>query len=101
MVATLLVALVVLGVVAAIAVPLVLERMQGTSEAAPVTAADQDLADEIDRELRAIREIDFDHRAGNLSDTDFAELDRAARSAAADLIRRRDVREGRNPPDPG
>ena len=41
----------------------------------------------------AIREIEMDHRAGNLSDEDFAALDRAERARAVELMRRRD-REG-------
>ena len=52
------------------------------------------LQDEIDRSLHAIREIEFDHRAGNLSDQDFAELDSAERAQLATLLRRRDESSG-------
>lgn len=87
--AVLLVALVALAVVAAIAWPLVGAR--GDSAADPELDADrQELQDEIDRSLRAIREIDMDHRAGDLSDDDFAALDAEERARAAELLHRRD-----------
>ena len=84
----LLVAVVALAVVAAVAWPLLHERHQ--SEPPPEDQAAQALQDEIDKALRAIREIEFDHRAGNLSDEDFAELDGAERAQLANFLRRRD-----------
>jgi hypothetical protein len=48
------------------------------------------VAEELERSLAAIREIEFDHRAGNLSDEDFAALDAAERARAVELLRRRD-----------
>lgn len=54
--------------------------------------ADTDLQEAIERSLAAIREIEQDHRAGNLSDEDFGTLDRAERARAAELMRRRDER---------
>ncbi len=83
-----LVAAVALAVVVAVAWPLLQERHQ--AEPPPDDQAAQALQDEIDRSLRAIREIEFDHRAGNLSDEDFAELDGAERAQLATLLRRRD-----------
>lgn len=83
-----LVAAVALAVVAAVAWPLLHERHQ--AEPAGEDEAERALQDEIDRSLRAIREIEFDHRAGNLSDEDFAELDGAERAQLAILLRRRD-----------
>lgn len=50
-----------------------------------------EIAAALERSLAAIREIELDHRAGNLSDEDFAALDRAERAVAADLVRRRDA----------
>lgn len=47
--------------------------------------------EELARSLEAIREIELDHRAGNLSDEDFAELDRDERARAVELMRRRDA----------
>lgn len=87
-----LVAAVALAVVAAVAWPLLRARHQ--SEPALDDHAEQALQDEIDRSLRAIREIEFDHRAGNLSDEDFAELDGAERAQLALLLRQRDEPSG-------
>jgi uncharacterized membrane protein len=44
----------------------------------------------LDRSLAAIREIDMDHRAGHLSDEDFAALDAAERARAVELLKRLD-----------
>ena len=90
---TILVAVVALVVVAAVAWPLVRDRGDGVE----TTQADERrraLRDDIDRSLRAIREIEFDHRAGNLSDADYVELDRGERARAAELLRQRDSHEG-------
>ncbi|MFP5450969.1 MAG: hypothetical protein ACLGG9_04365 [Thermoleophilia bacterium] len=59
-------------------------------------AADRtrDVEEALERSLAAIREIDTDHRAGNLSDEDFAALDRAERARAAELLRQRDAAAG-------
>lgn len=54
--------------------------------------AGTDLREAIERSLTAIREIEQDHRAGNLSDEDFGTLDRAERARAAELMRQRDER---------
>ena len=50
----------------------------------------RDVDEEIGRVLDAVREIELDHRAGNLSDADFAELDGAERARAVELMRQRD-----------
>jgi hypothetical protein len=64
----------------------------------PVSAADMDDRRAVEEELRqsfdAIREIDMDHRAGNLSDEDFTALDRDERARAVELMRRRDAMAG-------
>ena len=86
--AVVLLGLVALAVVALIAWPLVRSPVEAVETRAPAT--DPELRDALDRSLRAIREIEFDHRAGNLSDEDFAELDAAERARAAELLRRRD-----------
>jgi hypothetical protein len=85
--ATVLVAVVALAVIVAVAWPLL--NPQGTSATA-VEMSPSGLQDEIDRALRAIKEIEFDHAAGSLSDGDFAELVGAERARAAELLRRRD-----------
>jgi hypothetical protein len=51
------------------------------------------LREEIDRSLAAIREIEFDHRAGNLAAADFEALIAEERARASDLLRRRDELE--------
>lgn len=88
-----LVAAVALAVVVAVAWPLLHERNQAAEPSADDQAG-RALQDEIDRSLRAIREIEFDHRAGNLSDRDFADLDGAERAQLATLLRRRDESSG-------
>ena len=50
----------------------------------------RDLRESLERSLAAIREIEFDHGAGHLSDEDFAALDAAERARAVDLIGRLD-----------
>ncbi len=50
--------------------------------------------------LEAIREIEMDHRAGNLSDEDFSALDAAERARAVELMRRADeLRQAGQIPD--
>ncbi|MGD9696800.1 MAG: hypothetical protein AB7V42_14210 [Thermoleophilia bacterium] len=56
----------------------------------PDADARRRLEEDLDRSVAAIQEIEMDHRAGNLSDEDFASLDRAERARAVELMRRRD-----------
>ena len=69
--------------------PLVARRDERAA-ADPGADARRALEEDLERSLAAIREIEMDHRAGNLSDEDFAELDRAERARAVELMRRRD-----------
>jgi hypothetical protein len=86
----LIVAIAALAVVAAVAWPLV--RADSDAPVADPTAeARRDLDEQLAMSLEAIREIDMDHRAGNLSDEDFAALDAAERARAVDLMRRADA----------
>jgi hypothetical protein len=88
-VAVLLVALVGILGVSLVAWPL----LGHSADAAPADAADDErqvLDDEIERSLAALREIEFDRRAGNLSEADFAALNAQERARAAGLLRRRD-----------
>ena len=84
-----LIAILSVALVALIAWPLV----SGRAPTAPDAAAQalQGAEDDLARSLDAIREIDMDHRAGTLSDDDFAELDREERARAVELMRRRDA----------
>ena len=85
-------ALIALAAVAAVAWPLIAGPAERPDP--EVDSERQELQDEIERSLRAIREIDMDHRAGNLSDEDFARLDAEERARAAELLRRRDATAG-------
>ncbi|HEX2503928.1 MAG TPA: hypothetical protein VHK00_08290 [Miltoncostaeaceae bacterium] len=85
----LILAAVALVVVVALAWPLVARR-DDRAPAAPGDDARRAVEEDLERSLAAIREIEMDHRAGNLSDEDFAELDRAERVRAVELMRRRD-----------
>lgn len=85
--AAILVAFIAMAVVAAIAWPIV---AGGADEAiVPVDPARVALDDEIAASMRAIRDLQFDHEAGNLNDEDFAALERTERANAARLLRRR------------
>jgi hypothetical protein len=57
------------------------------------TAADeqrQRVDDDLARTLASIKEIEFDHASGHLSDDDFSELDADERARAIELLRERD-----------
>ena len=86
----LIVAVAALAVVALVAWPLVRAEPD-----APPPDPDEDARRDVDEQLaaalEAIREIEMDHRAGNLSDEDFAALDAAERARAVELMRRADA----------
>ena len=69
-----------------------------TRQQDPLPAYQEDdrraVEEELQRSLDSIREIDMDHRAGNLSDEDFEALDRDERARAVELMRRRDALAG-------
>ena len=83
----LILAVAALAAVAAVAWPLVTHRADAPPDD-PLTDARRALDEDLQRALSAIREIDMDHRAGNLSDADFAALDTAERARAVELMRR-------------
>jgi hypothetical protein len=87
LVGILIVAAVALAVIAAVAWPLVTHRAEDPPDD-PVEAARRAIDEDLQRVLAAIREIDMDHRAGNLSDADFAALDAVERARAVELMRR-------------
>lgn len=89
LVGALILAAVALVVVAALAWPHIARRDE-PAPADPGSEARRAVEEDLARSLEAIREIEMDHRAGNLSDEDFSELDRAERARAVDLMRRRD-----------
>lgn len=73
-----------------------------TRQQDPLPAYQEDdrraVEEELQRSLDSIREIDMDHRAGNLSDEDFEALDRDERARAVELMRRRDALAGSEAP---
>jgi len=92
LIGALILAVVALAVVALVLWPLV----AGGADEAPADPADvarRAIAEDLQRALAAVREIEMDHRAGNLSDDDFAALDRAERARALELMRRADELE--------
>lgn len=50
------------------------------------------LAEERDRALAALKELEFDHRTGKISDTDYRELVGPLRRRAAEALRALDLR---------
>lgn len=82
-------AVVALGAVALVLWPLV-HRPPDEAPVDPVELARRAIDEDLQRSLEAVREIEMDHRAGNLSDADFAALDAAERARALELMRRAD-----------
>lgn len=65
----------------------------------PITQVSDPEGEALDRSLDAIREIEFDHATGHLSDDDFAQLDAEERARALAIMRRRDAaRDGADDP---
>ncbi|MGE0027884.1 MAG: hypothetical protein AB7U07_12350 [Thermoleophilia bacterium] len=97
----LIVAVAALAVVALVAWPLV-RADEETAPPDPDADARRDVDEQLTASLESIREIEMDHRAGNLSDEDFAELDAAERARAVELMRRADAlrEEGDVPKSP-
>lgn len=83
-------AVVSLVVVAAVAWPLLVRRAD-QPPVDPRPAARAAIDEDLQRSLEAIREIEMDHRAGNLSDDDFNQLDAAERARAVELMNRADA----------
>ena len=56
------------------------------------------LAEERDRALAAIKELEFDHRTGKVSDDDYRRLVGPLRRRAAEALRALDLRAAAQPP---
>lgn len=93
--AYLLIAVLCVLLVALVAWPLVARAQQSPDDAAEMDDR-RAVEEELRQSLDAIREIEMDHRAGNLSDEDFAALDRDERARAVELMRRRDAMAGQD-----
>ena len=100
LVGVLIVAIAALAVVAIVAWPLV-SASPDAPPPDPGADARRDVDEQLERSLEAIREIEMDHRAGNLSDEDFAALDAAERARAVELMRRADALRGEEDGVPG
>lgn len=89
---TLIVAVLALaGICAFVAAPLVAGR---PSEAA-APAANLDVLERRDRALAALRELEFDHRTGKVSDVDYRALVGPLRRRAAESLRALEPRAAR------
>ncbi len=69
--------------------------LAGAGETVTDPSAVDPVDEALDRSLDAIREIEFDHATGHLSDDDFRALDAEERNWALELMRRRDA-DGRD-----
>jgi hypothetical protein len=95
-----LVGVVIVAIAALVVVAIVAWPLVGASPDAPPPDpgedARRDVEEQLARSLESIREIEMDHRAGNLSDEDFAALDAAERARAVELMRRADELRGQD-----
>jgi hypothetical protein len=92
-------AAIVLAAVLAVAAVLwvarpLLARDEGSEETVPDEAAAERLRllEARDRALTALKELEFDHRTGKISDTDYAELVGPLRADAAEALAALDAR---------
>ena len=94
----------VLGALLAVAAVVFVARpllRQGPEERLDAPAPEEqrrlELAEERDRALAALKELEFDHRTGKVSDEDYRSLVGELRRAAADALRALD--SGKTPTD--
>jgi hypothetical protein len=83
--------LVLAGIAAFVAAPLVAAR---PTEAVP-PAADLEVLERRDRALAALRELEFDHRTGKITDDDYRALLGPLRHEAAAALQAADAEEAR------
>jgi cytochrome c-type biogenesis protein CcmI len=87
----------VLGALLAVAAVVFVARplLRGAEEALETPTEEEQrrlaLAEERDRALAALKELEFDHRTGKVSDEDYRALVGELRQAAADALRALDV----------
>jgi hypothetical protein len=83
-------ALLAVGSVALVAAPFLREPAPADDRLLPPDATQQRrlaLAEERDRALAALKELEFDHRTGKVSDDDYRELVGVLRLRAAETLR--------------
>ena len=81
--------------VALVALPFLREPRPQDDRLAPPDALEQRrlaLSEERDRALAALKELEFDHRTGKVSDDDYCELVGPLRRRAAEALRALDLR---------
>jgi hypothetical protein len=84
-------ALLAIASVVLVAFPFLREPVAGDDRLVQPDAAQQQrlaLAEERDRALAALKELEFDHRTGKVSDDDYRELVGVLRQRAAETLRR-------------
>jgi hypothetical protein len=89
-VALLLAAVIAVASVALVAVPFLREPVTSDDrlpEPRAYSSGAVELTEERDRALAALKELEFDHRTGKLTDADYRELVGAYRKRAADALR--------------
>jgi hypothetical protein len=87
-----------LACVAFVARPFLREPAPEDDRLAKLSPAERErllLAEERDRALAALKELEFDHRTGKVSDEDYRELVGPLRTQAADALRALDPPSGR------
>ena len=82
--------LIVLGAMATVLWPLVATRVRSTSGSSPKQDQLETLLAQRDSAYDAVRELDFEHRLGNLSEEDYLELRERYREQAATTLQRLD-----------
>ena len=83
-------AVLAIAAVAVVAAPFLREPVAADDRLLPPDAAQQlqlARAEERDRALDALKELEFDHRTGKVSDEDYRELVRVLRQRAAETLR--------------
>jgi hypothetical protein len=84
-------ALLAAAAVILVALPFFLSRGDDSDDVGPATERRLALIDERDRALAALKELEFDHRAGNIDDADYRELVGPLRRAAAEALQALDA----------
>lgn len=95
--ALVLAALLAVAAVVAVARPFLADGREEPAAPEPGEEERRRLAEERDRALAALKELEFDHRTGKISDADYRELVAPLRRQAAEALRALERREGREP----
>jgi hypothetical protein len=97
-----LVVLLVVGIVVFVARPFLRDPSPASDVLAEPDELEQrrlELSEERDRALAALKELEFDHRTGKITDEDYRELVGPLRRRAAEALRSLDLRTQTEAPD--